>query len=59
MPTANDEDDLLWLDVQVTDVPPAGATYRLWPSRPYSVSGTGPTAGSATDTDGYTMALQF
>ena len=58
LPTTNDLDDILWLDVQVTDTPPADASYRLWPSRPYS-AGDGTNGGVSTVTDGYTMALQF
>lgn len=44
---------LCWLDVQVTDVPPAGASYRIWPNYP---------AGSALrvdDANGYVIATEF
>lgn len=58
MPASNDQNDLLWLDVQVTDTPPAGASYRLWPNLPYAV-GDGTNGGVSIDTDGYTMATQF
>jgi hypothetical protein len=34
MPGDGFESANFWLDVQVTDVPPAGATSRLWPSLP-------------------------
>ncbi len=42
-----------WLDVQVTDVVPAGSSYRLWPNHP---------VGSplfSTDSNGYTIATEF
>lgn len=58
MPVSNDANDLLWIDVQVTDVPPAGASYRLWPSRPYSI-GDGANGGVSVVTDGYNMSVQF
>jgi hypothetical protein len=34
MPADGFESANFWVDVQVTDVPPAGATSRLWPSLP-------------------------
>ena len=58
MPTLNDQDDNLWLDIQVTATPPAGESYRLWPNRPYS-TGDGTNGGVSVLTDGYTMAVQF
>lgn len=58
MPAGNDLDDLLWLDVQVTDTPPAGASYRLWPNRPYAI-GDSANNGVSTDTGGYTIGPQF
>jgi hypothetical protein len=35
MPTTNDQNDILWLDVAVSDTAPAGysGTYRLWPNK--------------------------
>lgn len=58
MPVTNNLDDLLWLDVQVTDTPPPGASYRLWPNFPYGI-GDGANGGVSTDTNGYTMSVQF
>lgn len=57
MPGTNDLDDLLWLDVQVTDVAPANATYRLWPNRPYSI-GDGTNGGVSALTGGYNIGPQ-
>lgn len=54
MPTLNDADDLLWLDVQVSTVAPAGATYRAFPSMPVaSLAGGGPQSLA------YTLGMQF
>jgi hypothetical protein len=58
MPYTNDLDDLLWLDVQVTDTPPAGASYRLWPNLPYAL-GDGTNGGVSVLTGGYTMSTEF
>ena len=58
MPFTNDAYDLLWLDVQVTDTPPASPAYRLWPNRPYAV-GDAANGGVSVDTDGYTMSVEF
>jgi len=44
---------LSWLDVQVTDVPPAGASYRIWPNCPYA----SPLRND--DSNGYTIATEF
>jgi Domain of unknown function (DUF4082) len=56
-PNLNDADDILWLDVVVTDQPPAGTlSYRAWPSMvtPYPMSGS-----TSTDQTGYTLGMQF
>ena len=42
-----------WMDVQFTTSPPAGATYRLWPSYP-RIPGH-----LDSDTAGYTLATEF
>jgi hypothetical protein len=34
IPAQGDNSANFWLDVQVSDAPPAGAAYRLWPSLP-------------------------
>jgi hypothetical protein len=54
MPVQNDADDNLWLDVQVTTTPPAGATYRTFPSMPSPLAQNVP----VTSTD-YTLGRQF
>jgi hypothetical protein len=52
LPTTNNVDDLLWLDVQVTDQAPVGASYRAWPNMP--------TPGTATPQNlSYTLAMEF
>ena len=55
-PNQNDANDLLWIDVIVTDQIPSGVSYRAWPNltTPYSVSGL-----NSTDQTGYTLAFQF
>jgi hypothetical protein len=55
MPTTNNLDDNLWVDVQVTDAAPAAVSYRVFPSmvRPW------PNITTATDQTGYTLGLQF
>lgn len=58
MPTTNDQNDNLWLDIQVTDTAPGGASYRLWPNYPYAL-GDGTNGGVSVLTDGYTMSVQF
>jgi hypothetical protein len=52
MPTNNNQDNLFWIDIQVTDTPPPGATYRAFPNLPQSANGQ---AGSGV----YTVATQF
>ncbi len=53
MPVLNDADDLLWLDVQVSDVPPSGAvTYRGFPNMPAFAVAT-PQSVS------YTLGMEF
>lgn len=41
------------MDVQVTNAPPPGASYRLWPSQPYPVNWVADTA------DNFTLAVEF
>lgn len=55
IPGLNDANDLLWLDVQVTDQAPTGITYRTFPNypRPY------PPNGASTDVTGYTLGMEF
>lgn len=48
-----------WVDVQVTDTPPAGASYSLWPSLPSPLSQGGAATPITGTTDGYTMSTQF
>lgn len=54
MPGTNDADDLLWLDVQVSDTPPSGATYRTWPNMPVPIGISVPN----TSND-YTLGMEF
>lgn len=54
MPVTNDQDDILWLDVQVTDTAPSGASYRTWPNMPSPIGISVP----STSND-YTLAMQF
>jgi hypothetical protein len=54
MPATNDLDDNLWLDVQVSDQAPAGASYRTFPNSPAFV-----VPGSSAQTLAYTLGLQF
>ncbi len=42
-----------WMDVQVTTIPPAGASYRLWPSYPQLPGHVD------SDAQGYTLATEF
>ncbi len=42
-----------WMDVQVTTTPPAGASYRLWPSYPQLPGHVD------SDAQGYTLATEF
>ena len=44
---------LSWVDVQVTDVVPAGVSYRIWPNYPAG----GPLR--TDDSNGYTIATEF
>jgi Domain of unknown function (DUF4082) len=46
-------DSNFWMDVSVSDVPPAGATYRLFPSVPTPVNQTPDTANN------FTLANEF
>jgi hypothetical protein len=55
MPNVNDEDDNLWIDVQVSDTAPSGASYRAWPNMP----GVWPTPVNSSDTTGYTLGMEF
>jgi Domain of unknown function (DUF4082) len=48
----NDADDNLWLDVQVTDTAPSGATYRAWPNMPYP-------SGASAQSVSYTLGMEF
>lgn len=51
-PDSNDANDLLWLDIQVTDQVPAGATYRAFPSAPGGFSG-------GAQNLAYTLGVEF
>lgn len=42
-----------WMDLQVTDVPPTGTTYRLWPNLPTPISQVLDTA------DNFTLGTEF
>ena len=42
-----------WLDVQVSDTAPSGASYRLWPDFPDVL------VGVSSDTTGYLLATEF
>jgi hypothetical protein len=53
MPANGSNSDNFWMDVQVTNNPPAGVSYRLWPSYP-TLPG-----GLSVDTTGYTLATEF
>ena len=56
MPATNDANDLLWLDVQVSDTAPSGTlSYRAWPNMP----ATWPAVETGTDTTGYTLGMEF
>ena len=48
-----------WLDLQVTSTPPAGATYRLFPSLEGYQLGTSLDYNNPTDPDGYTIGNTF
>lgn len=54
LPAANNADDLLWIDVQCTDVAPGGfSSWRSYPNFPNMHVTT------ANDTTGYTLGLEF
>lgn len=56
MPGTNDQDDLLWLDVQVTSTIPGSATsFRAWPDMVYPW----PSIQVANDITGWTLGMQF
>lgn len=58
MPAVNDADDLLWLDVQVTDQAPTGPTYRAFPNLPSAgAPGTGATNNAVFGA--YTLGMEF
>jgi hypothetical protein len=48
--------DNFWIDVQVTDVIPEGASYRLWPNYPQVFTDGG---GGNTDNFGQTFGVEF
>lgn len=56
MPANGSGSDNFWMDIQVTDTPPAGASYRLWPNYPV-VSEAG--LGISNDTFQETYGTQF
>jgi hypothetical protein len=53
MPANGNQSDNLWMDLQADSTPPAGASYRLWPSYP-TLPGT-----ANGGTLGYTLATEF
>ena len=53
MPGLNDLNDILWLDVQVTDVAPASPRYRIFPNMP------GATLTGGSQSLAYTLGMQF
>jgi len=54
MPGANDSDANLWLDVQVSDTPPASPAYRAFPNAPTFV-----VPGQGATNQAYTLGLEF
>jgi hypothetical protein len=54
-PNINDADDNLWLDVQVSDTAPSGATFRAWPNMPRNW----PATITSNDATGYTLGMEF
>jgi hypothetical protein len=56
MPANGNQSDNLWMDLQVTNAAPAGASYRLWPSYPVVSDGG---LGIANDTNNETMGTEF
>lgn len=56
MPGTNDQNDLLWVDVQVTDdIPGSASSFRAWPDMIYPW----PSVVIANDVTGYTLGMQF
>lgn len=53
MPQTNNANDNLWLDVQVSDIAPAGGSFRAFPNLPSAF------AGAAGQTLSYTLGFQF
>lgn len=53
MPAFGSNSANFWMDVQVTTAPPAGTSYRLWPSYP-TIPGH-----VDSDTAGYTLGTEF
>ncbi len=51
-PDNNDADDLLWLDVQVTDAVPPGTPERAWPTVPTPIQ-------TDTSSGGFTLGMEF
>lgn len=58
-PASSDGSFLGWLDVQVTDQAPAGASYRLFPSLEGWGTGIPPDFSPVQDTDGYAVGNTF
>jgi hypothetical protein len=56
MPANGNQSDNLWMDLQVSDVAPAGASYRLWPNYPVPSDGG---LGLSNDTHPQTMGTEF
>jgi hypothetical protein len=54
MPGQNDNDANLWVDVQISDTAPTGATYRCFPNEPAYV-----VPGSSAQSAAYTLGLHF
>ncbi len=54
-PTQNDQNDLLWLDVQVSDQVPVNTPVRAWPNMP----SPWPAMTTTTDQTGYTLGMEF
>ena len=54
MPGSNDADDNLWIDIQISDQAPAGATFRAFPNMPQFVD-----PGSGAQATAFTLGLQF
>jgi len=56
MPANGASSDNLWIDLQISDTPPAGARYRLWPNYPIPSDGG---LGLSNDTNQETMGTEF